>query len=287
MGAPAYADLNKPVKNVLNTGFGATGHSAEIKTTNPFALLTTKLELTHGASLPKATVSFEKLHLATGALVTAELDTANKAKVGVKKTDLLPGLTYGVEVQTTLKALAPQEKVVTNIEYVKRELGLSFVGEMTCAKGVALAKDQLIFARGNFAAGAQTDFDVKTMAFKSYDVGAAYDLPSTQIVAQIKNSATTAQVAVVQTVNKNLAVAVETVYGLKTKDVSATVGAQYVVDNATVVRAKVNQAADTSVALGVVRRIAQGIKATIGVEANVKNIADVKYGVAIVLDDRI
>jgi hypothetical protein len=286
MGAPVYADLNKPVKNVLGTGFGAASHSAEIKTPNQSAFLTAKLDKPHGAAAPKATFTLEKLHAKSGAVISASVATDNAVKLGAKKPELLPGLLYGVEVTTTL-GKADAEKVTSTLEYVKRDLGLSAVADIVCARGSAVGTTSFLLGRGALTLGTEAQLDVKAAALTRYDAGLAYDLPNTQLVAQLKNSANQVSLGAVQTVNKDVAVALEAVYGLKAGDVSATAGVQVDVDRATTVRAKVAHGVSTVAHVGVVRKVAPGVKATLGAEVNVKNVGDYRFGAAFVFDDRI
>lgn len=284
MGAPTYADLNKPLKNVLHTGYGTSAHTAELKMPYEAAAVTTKLERAPGAAAPKASITADYFEKNTGALLTVAVGTDNSVEVGVKKSNWIAGVTTGVKVQQTLQ-VPGSDKWTSSLDYVNKDLGFSVAGDLVCAKGVCSDVACFYLARGPVEAAAEFDVDVNNKVLRKYNIGLAYKPGNFSVVTQLKDNASTTSVGVAYPLSPTNVFAFETTYGLNTGRVGLTVGGALEYDKDTVLRSKATIDEKQVFSASVARRLTRGVKVTVASEVNVKDFSSFKYGIGLVLDD--
>jgi hypothetical protein len=286
-----YDELYKPVKNVLNTGYGSTTKFTVRTRPNADLKLEANAERNDknaiDASL-KWTQGFRNRGI--GYTVGGKLDVNGTVDVNVNANGVAKGLDLGFDTKLKTDKTDDDNKINVNAtyrhDYVSFKTGL----EKKFNKQEYLLTESITTKEiEGLTAGVEAKVQVYPIPQKRADMlkelnfGLRYSTANFHVVSHFDNLEKT-KIGVAQNINTKLAVAGEFTHNLKEKSNPVwTFGGRYVVDANSTVSAKVNTKGVANVAYGIT--VNPNITTTLSFETNVNELsAPSKIGVTFDID---
>jgi len=266
---PSFKDLGKAANDLLSKDYPIAGTALEVKTKAPNNVVFKVDGLRHGQSGQIAS-NLEAKYLVPkyGLTFTPSWSTANFVKASVELDNkIAKGLK--VDLNSSLNPANGAKAALLTATYKQPGLHTRVMADLF--RGPSFTLDA-VAGRLGFLVGGDATYDVQKAAINKYNVAVGYSAPEYAVTLHGLGNLTTFHASYYHKVNRDVEAGAKAIYDTKSPSstVSLEVGTRAYLDNASFVKAKINNSG--ILGLGYTQALRPGVKASLGLAVDTQKL---------------
>ncbi|PLW13843.1 hypothetical protein PCANC_16750 [Puccinia coronata f. sp. avenae] len=276
---PSFKDLGKAANDLLGKDYPISGTNLEVKTKAPNNVVFKVAGLRDGKSgviagdleakylLPKYGLTFTPTW-STSNLVKAQFELENKIAKGLK-----------LDLATSMNPVSNAKNAALTATY--KQPGLHTRTLVDLFRGPSFTLDAVI-GRDGFLVGGDATYDVQKAAISKYNAIVGYSAPEYAITLHGLSNLSTFHASYYHKVNRDVEAGAKAIYDSKSssKNISLEVGTRAYLDNASFIKAKINNTG--ILGLGYTQALRPGVKVSFGLALDTQQVS----GAAAINDEK-
>ncbi|EGG07262.1 uncharacterized protein MELLADRAFT_116326 [Melampsora larici-populina 98AG31] len=272
---PSFKDLGKAANDLLSKDYPISGTQLEVKTKAPNNVVFKVAGLRDSRSgsiggdleakylLPKYGLTFTPTW-STSNLVRAQLELDNKFAKGLK-----------LDLATSINPVTNAKTAALTGTY--KQPGLHARTLVDIFRGPAFTLDAVV-GREGFLVGADATYDVQRAAISKYNAAIGYSAPEYAITLHGLSNLSAFHASYYHKVNRDVEAGAKAIYNTKStsKDIILEVGTRAYLDNASFIKAKINN--NGILGLGYTQALRPGVKVSFGLALDTQQVNGASNG---------
>ncbi|CAH7673710.1 voltage-dependent anion-selective channel protein 3 [Phakopsora pachyrhizi] len=266
---PSFKDLGRAANDLLSKDYPISGTNLEVKTKAPNNVVFKVAGIKDGKSgiiagdleakylLPKYGLTFTPTW-STNNLVKAQIELDNKIAKGLK-----------LDFATNVNPVTSDKGAALTATY--KQPGLHTRTLVDLFRGPAFTLDAVV-GRDGFLVGGDVTYDVQKASISRYNAVVGYSAPEYAVTLHGLSNLSTFHASYYHKVNRDVEAGAKAIYDTKSinKDITLEVGTRAYLDNASFIKAKINNSG--ILGLGYTQALRPGVKVSFGLALDTQQV---------------